>query len=186
MDRFMLHLKNTRFAPEDSGHLLAKARQVCSVANTIIRDSRVSTKYVEFDVSIDKSKLDELVSNLKPIAPLDHAKPVVEEHIEKEDAIKLGISYFNDERFWECHEVLEGVWKKCYEGERDLVQGVILVAAALVHYQKFENSICLSVLGRALDKLAKSSGMYHGIDVDALRSKVRAIINSGKISLFSI
>ncbi|HSA97785.1 MAG TPA: DUF309 domain-containing protein [Candidatus Nitrosotenuis sp.] len=186
MDRYMLHLKNTRFVPEDSGHLLTKARQVCSVANTIIRDSRVSTKYIEFDVTIDKSKLDELVFNLKPIAPLDHARHIVEEHIEKEDAVKLGISYFNDERFWECHEVLEGVWKKCYEGERDLVQGIILVAAALVHYQKFENSICLSVLGRALDKLAKSGGMYYDINVDALKSKVRTIINSGRISLFSI
>ena len=182
----MLHLKNTGFVPEDSGHLLAKARQVCSGTNTIIRDSRVSTKYIEFDVSIDKSKLDDLVSHLKPIAPLDHAKHVVEEHIEKEDAIKLGVSYFNDERFWECHEVLEGVWKNCYEGERDLVQGIILVAAALVHYQKFENSICLSVLSRALDKLAKSGGMYHGINIDTLRSKVQAIRNSEKISLFSI
>jgi hypothetical protein len=186
MDRFMLHLKNTRFVPEDSGKLLAKARQVCLLPNTIIRDSRISTKYIEFDVSIDKSKLDELVSHLNPIAPLDHAKHIVEEHIEKEEAIKLGISYFNDERFWECHEVLEGVWKKCYEGERDLVQGVILVAAALVHYQKFENSICLSVLGRALGKLTKSSGMYHGVNMDTLRNKVQAIVNSGKISLFSI
>ena len=182
----MLHLKNTRFVPEDSGHLLAKARQVCSGTNTIIRDSRVSTKYVEFDVSIDKSKLDDLVFHLKPIAPLDHAKHVVEEHIEKQDAIKLGISYFNDERFWECHEVLEGVWKNCYEGERDLVQGIILVAAALVHYQKFENDICLSILGRALDKLAKSNGTYHGINIDTLRNKVQAIRNSEKISLFSI
>jgi hypothetical protein len=182
----MLHLKNTRFVPEDSGHLLARARQVCSGTNTIIRDSRVSTKYVEFDVSIDKSKLDDLVSHLNPIAPLDHAKHVVEEHIEKQDAIKLGVSYFNDERFWECHEVLEGVWKNCYEGERDLVQGIILVAAALVHYQKFENDICLSILGRALDKLAKSNGMYHDINIDTLRSKVQAIKNSEKISLFSI
>ena len=182
----MLHLKNTRFVPEDSGHLLAKARQICSGTNTIIRDSRVSTKYVEFDVSIDKSKLDDLVSHLNPIAPLDHAKHVVEEHIEKQDAIKLGVSYFNDERFWECHEILEGVWKNCYEGERDLVQGIILVAAALVHYQKFENDICLSILGRALDKLAKSNGMYHGINIDTLRSKVQAIKNSEKISLFSI
>lgn len=182
----MLHLKNVRFTPEDSGHLLAKARQLCTGMDAVIRDSRVSSKYVEFDVSIDKSKLDDLVFRLKPIAPLDHAKHIVEEHIEKEDAIKLGISYFNDERFWECHEVLEGVWKKCYEGERDLVQGIILVAAALVHYQKFENSICLSVLGRALDKLARSNGLYHEINVDTLRNKVRSIINSEKISLFTI
>lgn len=182
----MVHLKNIRYVPEDSGILLAKARKLCSNVNAIIRDSRVSTKYIEFDVSIDKSKLDELIEDLKALAPLDHARYVIEEHLEKEEAIKLGISYFNNERFWECHEVLEGVWKKCYEGERDLIQGIILVAAALVHYQKFENSICLSVFGRALDKLANSGGMYHDINVDALRQKVQTMKNLERISLFTI
>ena len=130
--------------------------------------------------------MDTLVERFAPIAPLDHAKHVVEEHIEKEDAIRMGRSYFNEERFWEAHEVLEGVWKKCFEGEKELVQGIILVAAALVHYQKAENSICLSVLGRSLEKLGRSSGMYHDINVDLLRKNVQAIKNTGQISLFSI
>jgi hypothetical protein len=186
MDRFMLHLKNTGYTPQDTGILVAKARQLASGMNAVIRDSRVSTKYVEFDVSIDKSKMDELVEKLKPIAPLDHARHIFEEHIEKETAIKMGVLYFNDERFWEAHEVLEGVWKKCYEGEKELVQGLILAAAAMVHYQKAENDICLSVLGRAQDKLANAAGMYHGINIDAVRKKIQEIKNSARISLFSI
>lgn len=186
MDRFMMHLKNTGFGPNDTGSLLQKARHLSGGFTAIIRDCRVATKYVEFDVSIDKSYLDALVEKFRDIAPLDHAKHVIEEHIEKEEAIKLGVFYFNEERFWEAHEVLEGVWKKCYEGERDLVQGIILVAAALVHYQKAEDSICISVLGRALDKLAHSNGIYHNINVDSLRQRVQSIINSGKISLFTI
>ena len=40
-----------------------------------------------------------------------------------------------------------------YDDEKELIQGLILVAAALVHYQKYENVVCLSVLGRALKKL---------------------------------
>lgn len=186
MDRFMLHLKNTGFSPSDTGNLLADARSAASGFDAIIRDCRVATKYVEFDVSIDKSQINQLVENLRHIAPLDHAKEVVEEHIEKEDAIKLGVHYFNEERFWEAHEVLEGVWKQCQEGERDLVQGIILVAAALVHHQKAEDSICISILVRALDKLARTDGLYHGINVDALRKKVQAIKDSGRILLFSI
>jgi len=186
MDRFMLHLKNTGFGPNDTSRLLQNARQLAGGFDAIIRDCRVATKYIEFDVSIDKSHLDALVEKFQSIAPLDHAKHVVEEHIEKEDAIKLGVFYFNEERFWEAHEVLEGVWKKCYEGERDLVQGIILVAAALVHFQKAEDSICLSVMGRALDKLAHSTGLYHGINVDSLRQSVQSIKNSGQISLFTI
>src|SRR3989344_6933184 len=170
MDRFMLHLKNENFIPKNASDLLHQARDICSGMDATIRDARVSRKYLEFDISIKKKKLDELVRKLKILGELDHAKHVVEEKKPKEDSIKEGIFYFNNERFWECHEVLEGVWKNCYEGERDLVQGIILVAAALVHYQKFENGICLSVLGRGLDKLSKSSGMYHGINIDELRN----------------
>lgn len=186
MDRFMLHLKNTGFTPSDTGKLLADARHRASGFDAIIRDCRVATKYIEFDVSIIKSKMDGLVEKLSLIAPLDHVRQVVEEHIEKDEAVKLGIFYFNEERFWEAHEVLEGVWKKCFEGERDLVQGIILVAAALVHYQKAETSICLSVLERALEKLANATGVYHDINVDLLRQKVQAITNSGRVTLFSI
>lgn len=180
----MLHLKNTGFSPQDTSELLERARTLGK--GCTIRDCRVSTKYVEFDVSISKVRLDILVEKLKLIAPLDHARLVIEEHLEKEEGVQRGISYFNDERFWEAHEVLEGVWKKSYEGEKELVQGIILVAAALVHYQKDENSICLSILNRAQDKLSRSSGMYHTIDVDQIRRKLHNIIDSGQISLFTI
>ncbi len=180
----MLHLKNIGFSPSETGHLLSEARNLGK--DCIIRDCRVSTKYVEFDVSIQKSKLDELVKKLKPIAPLDHARLVFEEHIPKEDAIKKGIMYFNDERFWEAHEVLEGVWKKCYGEEKILVQAIILIAAALVHFQKSENSICLSVLDRASEKLKDSTGMYYGINVDMIREKLDMIRNSKKILLFTM
>jgi hypothetical protein len=182
----MLHLKNTGYFPHDTSKLLAKARQLASGFDAVIRDCRVSTKYVEFDVSINKSGINNLIERLAPIAPLDHAKHVVEEHIAKDEAIKMGISYFNDERFWEAHEVLEGVWKKCFEGEKELVQGIILVAAALVHFQKAENTICLSVLSRALEKLGCATGTYHDINVDVLRQKIQEMKNTGQVSLFTI
>ena len=182
----MLHLQNTGFGPKDAVKLLAQARQLCSVKNSILRDARVSNKYIEFDVSILKDDLDQLIGNLKTIGRLDHAKQVVEEEKEKEDAIKEGIFYFNNERFWECHEVLEGVWKNCYEGEKDLVQGIILIAAALVHFQKNEDEICLSIFGRALEKLSRSSGKYHGIDIEKLQSTVKQMLETKKISTFEI
>jgi len=186
MDRFMLHLKNENYVPKDASELLHQSRDLCSGINVTIRDTRVSRQFLEFDVSINKENLDILVTKMKSLGELVHAKQVVEEEIPKEDAIKDGISYFNDERFWECHEVFEGVWKKCYEGERDLLQGIILVAASLVHHQKNENEICISILNRALKKLANTSGQYHNIDMDGLRNKVKEIITSGKITTFLI
>src|SRR5713226_4260844 len=135
MDRFMVHLKNLRYLPSDAPMLLTKADKLTSGMNRIIRDMRVSSKYLEFDVSVNKEQLDVIVEKLESLGPLDHARHIIEEKMEKEEAILQAKEYFNNERFWECHEVLEGVWKNTHQGEKELVQGMILVAAALVHYQ---------------------------------------------------
>ena len=111
---------------------------------------------------------------------------MVEEIIEKERAISEGISYFNDERFWECHEILEAVWKNCDGNEKFLIQGLILVAAGLVHYQKDEDDICISIFGRALQKLENSNGKYHNIDIDKIKKIVNEMINSKEVSSFLI
>ena len=64
-----------------------------------------------------------VVEKLRPIGKLDNVRHVVEEEIEKEDGIKDGIFYFNNERFWESHESWEGAWKKCYGKEKKVIQG---------------------------------------------------------------
>src|SRR5207249_6259938 len=186
MDRFMVHLKNLRYLPSDAPMLLTKADKLTLGMNRIIRDTRVSSKCLEFDVSVDKEQLDVLVEKLESLGPPDHVKHVIEEKMEKEEAILQAKEYFNNERFWECHEVLEGVWKKTHEGEKDLVQGIILVAAALVHYQKNESDICLSILKRAMEKLSGANGKYYDIDVDLFRKKVSDMITSKKIATFTI
>lgn len=108
----MVHLKNPGYVPIDAKTLLAKADALISEMDVIVRDMRISTKYLEFDVSVKKEELNIVVKKLETIGSLYDARPVVEEEIEKEDAIKRAKQYFNDERYWECHEVLEGVWKK--------------------------------------------------------------------------
>jgi uncharacterized protein len=182
----MIHLKNAGYLPRDAPALLKKADQLTSGLDAIIRDARVSKRYLEFDVSIAKEQLDLLVEKLGSIGSLDHARHIVEEEIEKDEALENGKFYFNSERFWECHEALEGVWKKSYEGEKDLVQGIILAAAAFVHYQKYENEICLSIMNRAMQKLASSTGMYHDVDVDEFKKKISDIIKTGNIDTFAI
>jgi uncharacterized protein len=182
----MLHLINSGYVPKDAKTLLAKADQLTSDMNVIVRDMRVSTKYLEFDVSVKKEELDQVIKKFQSIGALNDARHVIEEKIEKEEALKRAKQYFNDEKYWECHEVLEGVWKKTHEGEKDLVQGIILVAAALVHYQKNENDICLSIMKRAMEKLSSSSGMYHDIDMDKFRKITQDMISLGNVTPFRV
>ena len=183
----MLHLKNNSdYNRKMANTILLQSRDLAYGMNLILRDCRISKKYIELDTSVPQSFLDDLVKKLSTIAPLDHAKHVIEETFEKTDAVSQGRSYFNDERFWECHEVLEGVWKSIDGDEKKLVNGLILVAAGLVHYQKDEDEICISIFNRALEKLQYSSGMYYKIDVDRVKSLVLDMIKTKKIFTFAI
>ena len=183
----MLHLKNDSVYDRKMAHdILLQSRDLAYGMNLILRDCRVSKKYVELDTSVPQAFLEELIKKLSIIAPLDHAKHVIEETFEKEHAISQGRLYFNDGRFWECHEVLEGVWKQIDGDEKKLVNGLILVAAGLVHYQKDEDDTCISIFNRALEKLETSNGIYHGIDVDRVKSLVQDMIKTKKISTFEI
>ena len=101
-------------------------------------------------------------------------------------AIREGIDFFNEERYWESHESLEFAWRKATGPDRELLQGIILVAAALVHSQKNETTVALSVLGRAREKLSGSEGERFGVNIDSLRENVSRMINDGCIVCFKI
>ena len=186
MARFMVHIKNSTFSPSDSRELVYKARDLCRDIGASVRVARVASKFIEFDVEVEKEKLDLLVEKLKPIGELENARHIAEEKIEKDDGIKDGIFYFNNERFWECHEAFEGVWKECYGREKELVQGIILLAVAFAHSQKNDSSIGLGMLNRSLEKLGSSPSMYHKIDVDRIRKKIIEMQNSQTLTTFAI
>jgi predicted metal-dependent hydrolase len=186
MERYMIHLKNNGYDPIHSSELVHKARELCSDMNASIRVARVASKFVEFDVSINPDDLDILIEKLNPIGELYNARHIVEEKIEKEEGIKDGVFYFNNERFWESHESLEGVWKKCYGKEKELVQGIILLAVAFAHRQKNEHSIGVGMLGRALEKLGDSPAVYGDIDIDRIRNKIKEMQKAKDLTIFEI
>ena len=182
----MIHLKNSDYAPKDAKTIHSNSRDLTYGMTVTIRDCRISSKFIELDVSVHKNNLELLLEKLVSIGQIDHSRHIVEEEIEKNQSIKDGIFYFNNERFWECHEALEGAWKQCTGHEKELIQGLILIAAAFVHYQKDENKVCLSVLGRAFKKLDNKSGKYHGVDVDLTKLKVIEMIDKKAITTFEI
>ncbi|WP_249110998.1 DUF309 domain-containing protein [Nitrosopumilus sp. K4] len=186
MERYMLHLKNKGYSPKNSRELVYKARDLCADMDASIRVARVASDFVELDVSVEQDKMESLVEKLSPIGTLDNARHVFEEEIAKEQGIRDGIFYFNNERFWESHEAFEGVWKKCVGREKELVQGIILLAVAFAHAQKNEESIGIGMLTRALEKLGNSPSMYTTIDVDRIRQKIKEMQAENKLTIFEI
>ena len=179
-------LNELNIVPLNSRQILHRARDLISGMNAHIRLSRIATTFIEFDVAIETKDVEVLVEKLSPIGDLDNMRHVVEEEIEIDQGIKDGIFYFNNERFWECHEAFEGVWKQCFGREKELVQGIILVAVAFAHAQENELSIGVAMLTRALEKLGSSPSMYHSIDVERIRKKSVEMQKINDLVLFEI
>jgi hypothetical protein len=186
MERYMLHFKNTKYGPEHSREIIYKARDLTSDLDVSVRVARISKKFVEIDVGVEKGDLDILVEKLSPIGPIDNIRHVFEEEIEKEQGITDGIFYFNNERFWESHEAFEGVWKQCFGREKEILQGIILFAVAFAHAQEDELSIGIGMLSRVLEKLGTSPSVYHSIDVDRIRGKAIEMQQSQILTIFEI
>lgn len=183
----MLHLQNTvPYTPKQATILLQRARELVE-PEASIRDARISKKYIEFDANIpDGTDIKKIITKFEAIAPLASYEQISERHMEKDIAIKRAVQLFNDERYWEAHEALEYVWKNATGIEKELLNGIILVAAAFVHDEKDEQDVCISILQRARKKLDRGSGIYQGIDTNRIADRVSEIINTGRVERFTI
>jgi len=89
-----------------------------------------------------------------------------------------GIKLFNQEEFYDCHEVLEDVWKDQLNPEKQLTQGIIQVAVALYHSRRdnFVGAEKLLVRGEA--RIRQSLEIATPIDVASLLSHVGQALHS--------
>jgi hypothetical protein len=129
-----------------------------------------------------------LVAAIEPIADIEFTKNLDEPPAfkPKGKVLEEAVSYFNSERFWECHETLESVWRPAVGDEKKLVQGIILVCAALVHEQRGERDVGLGIYKRALPQIVWQEKTYHRIDVPRLRKNVERSLAKGELSPFKI
>ena len=183
----MLFLQNFSYQPKDALLLKIKARTFASQNEMIIRDTRVSKSYIEYDISIpDKREVREVANIFRDIGAYASSYHVVDRKREKKEAVTDAITFFNEEKYWIAHEILESMWKGSRGVEKELLGGTILVCAAFVHFQKDEGEICISILSRALNKLKNVNGLYFQMDVDKLKDNVYNNIQNGKPEPFQI
>ena len=178
---------NQAYAPKDVRLLEAKIRELLGSADKI-GNLRVSTTAIELDLFAapsdlgrTKSLLEGKISKVVTLRSLESRTSTRAE----DEALREGIDLFNQERFWEAHEVLEEIWHPATGVDRDTIQGLILTAAALVHYQKDEKSVCVSVLGRAKEKLG-TLDQFKGLDIRSLRVSIEQILKDNMPMLLRI
>lgn len=75
------------------------------------------------------------------------------------------VRVFNEGRFWESHEVLEGPWRGMGS---PFYQGLILFASAFVHLRRGNRHGILAQLDKAETRLRRYRPHYLGVDVEAV------------------
>jgi len=186
--RYLVRLANTQgYTPTDVKMLQAKIRELLGSADKI-GNLRISTSAVEFDLFAEQADLNRSsglletrVSKVVTLRPIDSRAPTRS----GEENLREGVDLFNEERFWEAHEVLEEVWHPATGADRDIIQGLILTAAALVHYQKNEKTVCISILGRAREKLG-AHDHFNSVDIERLRADIAQILKDSTPKLLRI
>ena len=189
MARYLLRIANKDgYSPSDVERVASTIRKILGSRESASH-FRVATDALEFNMfARDEEELDDrqrrLTQSLFKIVSVKLLDTPLKA-VDKEEALAEGVRLFNEERFWECHEVLEQAWHVSNGVERDAIQSIILTAAAFVHYQKGEEEICLSILKRARAKMSLAR-TYETIDFEGLERNIDGILNSERILLFKL
>lgn len=80
------------------------------------------------------------------------------------------LELFNQQRFWEAHEVLEGPWRV---NRSPFYKGLIIYASAFVHVQRGNPIGVANQMAKVLHYLPPYRPHYLGLDVDAILEDAR-------------
>lgn len=84
------------------------------------------------------------------------------------DKVREGLRLFNEEFFFEAHEVLEEMWHLERGEARQFLQGLIQLSAAYHHFQNGNLAGAAALLQRGADKMRTYPSRYLGFDAEAL------------------
>lgn len=173
-----LKLQGLEASPGLHTELRNRAKRILSNTQGRLVDVRIGRRRVEIDVLA--SDVDSVVSALAKWAPIEYFREIVEPRAASDEKlVEHAAELFNDERYWEAHEALEQVWRGKKGAEREVLYGLIKIAAAFVHAQKGEASTYFRLLEAALKHLNQwEYGEYYRINIELLRREVQSLLLS--------
>lgn len=101
---------------------------------------------------------------------------------EQHELLHTGVALFNGSRYWHAHEAWETLWRAAAEEDRDFYQGLIMVAAGLLHLQRRNARGARNKLAEGLAKLEKYEPAHRDVVVGELVAKCKltlADLNEG-------
>jgi uncharacterized protein len=95
---------------------------------------------------------------------------------EADEVFRRGVALFNGVRYWHAHEAWETLWRAAPDEERDFYQGLIQLAAGLLHLQRRNRRGARNKLSEGVAKLKPYQPAHRGIFVNELIGRAERII----------
>jgi len=108
-------------------------------------------------------------------APAGRTEPL--DPAEADRLFRRGIALFNGVRYWHAHEAWETMWRAAPDEERDFYQGLIQVAAGLLHLQRRNLRGARNKLAEGVAKLQPYQPAHQGVFVNELIGEARRILD---------
>lgn len=95
---------------------------------------------------------------------------------EAHELLHRGVALFNGLRYWHAHEAWETLWRAADEKDRDFYQGLIMVAAGLLHLQRRNARGARNKLRDGLSKLKPYEPAYRDLVINELIARCSLIL----------
>ncbi|HYM52624.1 MAG TPA: DUF309 domain-containing protein [Candidatus Dormibacteraeota bacterium] len=93
-----------------------------------------------------------------------------------DELFRRGVALFNGVRYWHAHEAWEDLWRAAPEDERDFYQGLIQLAAGLLHLERRNPRGARNLLSSGIARLRKYQPTHRGIFVNELVGRGERIL----------
>ena len=95
---------------------------------------------------------------------------------EADRLFRRGVSLFNEVRYWHAHEAWETLWRAAPDEERDFYQGLIQLAAGLLHLQRRNRRGARNKLSEGVAKLKPYQPAHRDIFITELTRRAEQIL----------
>jgi len=183
--RYLIRLGNeARYQPGEIPTLRAALRRLAEPSGGRVRNLRVTPLALEFDLFLEGDDLDPFFRAWAPLGEKLTAKRLDGAPVRREFArvLEEARALFNEERFWEVHEALEDPWRAASGETKAWLQGLILAAAALVHFQKDEAGVGWRMMEDAIGRLEKAPTRCPSWDLAGLRLHYKDALSRRKMT----
>lgn len=89
-----------------------------------------------------------------------------------------GVTEFNQQEFYACHDTLEALWMQASEPQKKFYQGVLQIAVGLYHLSQKNWKGAVILMGEGLGRLDYYQPDYSGINVEQLIDETTQLLKA--------